>query len=55
MALLQALAKRVVQAELAAPGTVVDHAFIAEHTSGYEAFVEHVLRVDDDEVLRATA
>ncbi|OEI67782.1 hypothetical protein Cus16_2532 [Curtobacterium sp. ER1/6] len=54
MALLQALSKRVVQAELAAPGTVVDHAFIAEHTSGYEAFVEHVLQVDDDEVVRAT-
>ena len=54
MALLQAVAKRVVQAELAAPGTVVDHAFVAEHTSGYEAFVEHILQVDDDEVVRAT-
>ncbi|MCJ1715815.1 FdhF/YdeP family oxidoreductase [Curtobacterium sp. VKM Ac-2922] len=54
MALLQAMSKRVIQAELAAPGTVVDHAFIAEHTSGYDAFVEHALQVDDDEVVRAT-
>ncbi|PCN48664.1 hypothetical protein Csp2054_06115 [Curtobacterium sp. 'Ferrero'] len=54
MALLQAVAKRVVLAEQAAPGTVVDHAFIAEHTSGYDAFVEHILQVDDDEVVRAT-
>ncbi len=55
MALLQAVAKRVVLAEQKAPGTVVDHDFIAEHTSGYDAFVEHVLQVDDDEVVRATA
>ncbi|KQS09028.1 hypothetical protein ASG04_09030 [Curtobacterium sp. Leaf183] len=54
MALLQAISKRVILAEQAAPGTVVDHAFIAEHTSGYEDFVEHALRVDDDEVVRAT-
>ncbi|WP_439692644.1 FdhF/YdeP family oxidoreductase [Curtobacterium sp. SP.BCo] len=53
MALLQALAKRVVLAEQKTPG-VVDHAFIEAHTSGYEAFVEHILQVDDDEVVRAT-
>jgi len=54
MALLQAVAKRVLAAEDAAPGTVLDHAFLAEHTVGLEAFREHIARVDDDEVLLAT-
>lgn len=54
MALLQAISKRVLLAEQAAPGSVVDHAFIAEHTSGYEAFARHIMQVDDDEVVRAT-
>ncbi|MBN9631915.1 MAG: molybdopterin-dependent oxidoreductase, partial [Actinobacteria bacterium] len=34
MALLQAVSKRVLAAEDAAPGTVLDHAFLAEHTLG---------------------
>jgi molybdopterin-dependent oxidoreductase alpha subunit len=54
MALLQAVAKRVLAAEAAAPGTVLDHEFLAEHTVGLEAFREHIARVDDDEVLLAT-
>jgi molybdopterin-dependent oxidoreductase alpha subunit len=54
MALLQAVAKRVLAAEDAAPGTVLDHEFLAEHTVGLEAFREHIARVDDDEVLLAT-
>ncbi len=33
---------------------MVDRAFIEAHTSGYDAFVEHILQVDDDEVVRAT-
>jgi molybdopterin-dependent oxidoreductase alpha subunit len=54
MALLQAISKRVLLAEAKAPGTIVDHAFIAEHCSGYEEFAAHALQVDDDEVVRAT-
>jgi len=54
MALLQAVAKRVLEAEDAAPGTVLDHAFLAEHTDGLEAFRAHVAELDDATVLEAT-
>jgi len=54
MALLQAVSKRVLDAEAAAPGTVLDHAFLAEHTQGLEAFTAHLAGLDDDEVLAAT-
>ena len=53
-ALLQALSKRVMEAERRAPGTVLDHDFIAEHCDGFEEFAEHIQRVDDEEVERAT-
>ncbi|MGR0220425.1 FdhF/YdeP family oxidoreductase [Agromyces sp. ZXT2-6] len=53
-ALLQAVSKRVLDAEAAAPGTVLDHAFLAEHTVGLEAFAEHLADLDEAEVLRAT-
>jgi len=54
MALLQAISKRVIQAEAAAPGTVLDHDFLATHTLGLEAFAEHIVQVDDAVVLEAT-
>ncbi|BDZ49749.1 formate dehydrogenase subunit alpha [Frondihabitans sucicola] len=54
MALLQAVSKRVLAAEAAAPGTVLDRAFIDEYCEGFEAFAEHAAEVDDDEVLLAT-
>ncbi|GAA4671115.1 FdhF/YdeP family oxidoreductase [Frondihabitans cladoniiphilus] len=54
MALLQAVAKRVLEAEDRAPGTVLDHDFLASHTVGLGAFREHIAQVDDDEVLLAT-
>ena len=54
MALLQAVSKRVLAAEAAAPGTVLDRAFIDEYCSGFEAFVAAMAEVDDDEVLLAT-
>jgi len=54
MALLQAVSKRVLQAEAAAPGTVLDREFIEAHCSGYEEFAAHALAVDDDEILLAT-
>ena len=54
MALLQAISKRVLAAEAAAPGTVLDHAFIAAHTSGFDEFAENIARVDDHVVREAT-
>lgn len=54
MALLQAVSKRVLEAEDAAPGTVLDHAFLAEHTLGLEEFRAHIANLDDATVLEAT-
>ncbi|WP_448809562.1 FdhF/YdeP family oxidoreductase [Agromyces bauzanensis] len=54
LALLQAVSKRVLDAEAAAPGTVLDHAFLAEHTAGFEAFAEGLAGLDEAEVLAAT-
>ena len=54
VALLQAVSKRVLEAEAAAPGTVLDHAFLAEHTAGYEAFAAGLADLDEAEVLAAT-
>lgn len=54
MALMQAVSKRVFDAEAAAPGMVLDHAFLAEHCEGLEAFRTHLEHLDDAEVLAAT-
>lgn len=54
MALLQAVSKRVLDAEAAAPGTVLDHEFLAEHTSGLTALRAHLADLDEDAVLAAT-
>jgi molybdopterin-dependent oxidoreductase alpha subunit len=54
MALLQALSKRVLAAEAAAPGTVLDHAFLAEHCLGLEELTAHLADLDEAEVLEAT-
>lgn len=54
MALLQAVSKRVLDAEDAAPGTVLDHAFLAEHTVGLEALRTHLADLDEAAVLAAT-
>lgn len=42
MALLKALALLLLEAEAAAPGTVLDHDFINSNTSGYENYVQHL-------------
>lgn len=52
--LLQAIAKRVLQAENAAPGTVLDHDFIESATQGFDAYAAQVHSLDDAEVLAAT-
>ncbi|MER6690891.1 FdhF/YdeP family oxidoreductase [Streptomyces minutiscleroticus] len=42
LALFQALNLLLLEAEDAAPGTVLDRAFIDEHTSGFEEFAAHL-------------
>ncbi|MDJ0356198.1 FdhF/YdeP family oxidoreductase [Paenarthrobacter sp. PH39-S1] len=54
MALLQALCKRVLDAEDAKPGTVLDHDFIKEHCQGLEELKAHLTRLDEGAVLEAT-
>jgi len=46
VAVLQGIMKAMLAAEDAAPGTVFDHAFIREHTLGYEAFVANLRQTD---------
>ncbi|PYI68509.1 hypothetical protein CVV68_06820 [Arthrobacter livingstonensis] len=54
MALMQAVAKRVFRAEAAAPGAVLDHAFLEEHCQGLEEYRAHMEKVDDQVVMAAT-
>jgi molybdopterin-dependent oxidoreductase alpha subunit len=54
MALLQAVSKRVLAAEAAAPGTVLDHDFLTEHCLGLEELTAHLAELDEAEVLEAT-
>ena len=54
MALLQAVSKRVLDAERARPGTVLDQAFLAEHCQGLEEFQAHLEGLDEEQVLAAT-
>ncbi|MEV0600567.1 FdhF/YdeP family oxidoreductase [Streptomyces sp. NPDC050315] len=54
LALFQALNRLLLEAEDAAPGTVLDHDFIQEHTIGSAEFAEHVRKVSWEHVLEAT-
>ena len=54
MALLQAVSARVLAAEAAAPGTVLDHPFLDEYCDGLEAFRAHLEGLDPSAVLAAT-
>jgi formate dehydrogenase major subunit len=54
LALLQAVSKRVLDAEDRSPGQVLDHRFLAEHTEGLEAFRAHLRGLDDAAVREAT-
>ncbi|MDO8186400.1 FdhF/YdeP family oxidoreductase [Conexibacter sp. JD483] len=54
LALFQALSKLLLDAEAAAPGTVLDHAFIEAHTDGFEAWSAALQQLDWDAVLAAT-
>ena len=54
-ALFQGLAKLVLDAEDAAPGTVLDHDFLREHCAGFDDYAAHRRRsVDMDTVIAAT-
>jgi molybdopterin-dependent oxidoreductase alpha subunit len=54
MALLQALSKRVLEAERAAPGSVLDTRFLEDQTNGLAAFEHHLAGLDESDVLEAT-
>lgn len=54
MALLQAVSKRVLDAEASAPGTILDHAFLEEHCEGLEELKAHLAGLDEAAVLEAT-
>ena len=54
LTLFRALNALLLQAEDAAPGTVVDRAFVDEHTKGFPEFAEQSRQVDWDEVEEVT-
>ncbi|MET9080726.1 FdhF/YdeP family oxidoreductase [Streptomyces sp. NPDC004237] len=54
LALFQALNLLLLEAEDAAPGTVLDRAFIDTHTTGFDDFVQHARKVAWPDVLAAT-
>ncbi|UZX02076.1 FdhF/YdeP family oxidoreductase [Arthrobacter sp. CDRTa11] len=54
MALLQAVSKRVLEAEARNPGTVLDHQFLAEHCQGLAELQAHLADLDEAAVLEAT-
>ena len=54
MALFAGLGRLLLEAEDRAPGTVVDHGFIADHCFGFEDYQRQTRDVDLDTVLAAT-
>lgn len=54
LALFQALNRMVLEAEDAAPGTILDREFIDTHTDGFAAFAAHIRQTDWQRVLSAT-
>src|SRR5665213_1426289 len=54
MALMQAVSKRVLDAEAAHPGTVLDQEFLAKYCEGLDEFREHLTHLDEADVLAAT-
>ncbi|MFL6089587.1 MAG: FdhF/YdeP family oxidoreductase [Aeromicrobium sp.] len=54
LALFQMLNRLLLEAEDAAPGTVLDHEFIAANTIGFDDFSANVRGVEWDDVLAAT-
>lgn len=52
--LLQAIAKRVFQADDASGGKVIDHQFVEQYCAGFDEYRQHITNIDEDEVLEAT-
>jgi molybdopterin-dependent oxidoreductase alpha subunit len=53
-AFFKALGALVLEAERAAPGTVLDHEFVDAHTDGFDAYADGLSQLDWDEVRAAT-
>ncbi len=54
VALFKGIAKAILAREAAAPGTVLDHAFLRDHTSGFEAYRAALEEVSWDEIVLAS-
>lgn len=54
MPLLQAIEKLLYESELAQPGSVFDHDFIARHTQGYDHFAAHIRQLDTEQLAQAS-
>ncbi|MBP9914446.1 MAG: FdhF/YdeP family oxidoreductase [Opitutaceae bacterium] len=54
LALFKGIMKEMLAVEAAAPGTVFDHAFIREHTHGYEAFIADLQAADWAEIVESS-
>jgi len=54
MALLQAVSRRVIEADDRAPGSALDHDFLTAHTRGLAEFRQHLQGLSDADVLEAT-
>jgi len=54
LALFKGIMKEMLAAEDAAPGTVFDHAFIAEHTHGFEALIADLRTTEWDAVVESS-
>ncbi len=50
MAAFQGMMKEMLEAEEASPGSVVDHSFVAGHTSGFEDLAAHLRTVPWEEI-----
>lgn len=51
VALLKGLMKAVIAAETVTPGTVLDHSFIRNHTTGFEEFAKALAQVEWAEII----
>ncbi|SDL47758.1 oxidoreductase alpha (molybdopterin) subunit [Nonomuraea maritima] len=54
LALFQALSHQLLEAEDAAPGTVIDREFVERHTHGFDDWEKHVRALDWNDVEEAT-
>ncbi len=54
LALFQLVGRLLLEREAAAPGTVTDGDFVAEHTVGLDAYASHLRALDVDELLVAS-